>query len=470
MDRWACVSVAALPLQLALRDRPEWRALPCVVVSEDKPQGKVLSANAIALDAGILPGHSYALALSLIAGVRACVVSSLEIEAATLEIKALLWRFSPSIEVAEEVGVFWLDASGLRRIFLSLEAWASALRRQLLALGFDASVVVGFSRFGSYGAARTHDSGVRVFASEADERAHLERVPLASLDIEPEFRDVLAKLGLHTIAGLLGLPANGLLSRFGKTAARLHALAAGEFAPLEPDVWLAPLSDRALLDEAENDTTRLLFVIKRLLDPLLTKLAARGEALASLSLSFKLDRRRGLLEPDALRPAVPTLDVVQLMDLVRLRLETLQLEVGIIEVAIDGEGTPTSAEQLRVFAEQPRRDFNAGNRAIASLRAEFGEQVVVRAVLREGHLPEACFGWQPLEALQRPAAKTRRSVPPDAERAIDSLARRPLIRRIYRRPEILDAPARHLRNDGWLIRGAEHGPVTHSAGPFMIVG
>jgi protein ImuB len=475
VDRWACVSVAALPLQLVVLRRPEWRALATVVVSEDKPQGKVLWANARALAAGVLPGHSYALALSSTSELRACVVSGLEIESAAREIKALLWRFSPSIEGADEIGVFWLDASGLRRLFLSLEAWASALRQQLLALGFEASVVVGFSRFGSYAAARAsgaHEGrDVRVFASEAEERACLERVPLACLDIEPEFRDVLAKLGVHSIAGLLGLPANGLLTRFGKTAARLRALAAGEFAPLDPDTWLAPLVSRALLDDADSDTTRLLFVIKRLLDELLGQLVLRGEALSSLALSFKLDRKRGLLELDALRPALPTLDVVQLMDLVRLRMESLRLEVGVVEVSLEAQGVAAAAEQLRVFAEQPRRDLAAGKRAIARLRAEFGENAVVRAVLRAGHLPEACFSWQPLEEVQLPAAKPAPPQPaPDAESVADSLARRPLIRRIHRHPEVLSAPARQLRDDGWLIRGAEHGPVTHSAGPFVIVG
>jgi protein ImuB len=524
VDRWACVSVAALPLQLVVRRRPEWRALATVVVSEDKPQGKVLWANASALAAGVLPGHSYALALSFTSELRACVVSELEVEAATREIKALLWRFSPAIEAADETGVFWLDASGLRRLFLSLEAWASALRQQLLALGFEASVVVGFSRFGSYAAARASGAenrsarasgagnqsarasgagnrsarasgaenrsarasgagnqiarasgaearDVRVFASEAEERACLERVPLACLDIEPEFRDVLAKLGVHSIAGLLDLPANGLLTRFGKTAARLRALAAGEFAPLDPDTWLAPLVSRALLDDADSDTTRLLFVIKRLLDELLGQLALRAEALSSLALSFKLDRKRGLLELEALRPAVPTLDIVQLMDLVRLRMESLQLEVGVVEVSLEVKGVEAAAEQLRVFAQQPRRDLAAGNRAIARLRAEFGENAVVRAVLRAGHLPEACFGWQALEEMQLPAAKPAPPQPaPDAESATASLARRPLIRRIHRHPEVLSAPARQLRDDGWLIRGAQHGPVTHSAGPYVIVG
>jgi protein ImuB len=475
-------------LQLVVRRQPEWRVLPTVVVDEDKTQGKVLWANATALAAGVLPGHSYALALSLIAGLRACEVSGLEIQAATKEIQTLLWRFSPSVEVGEETGVFWLDATGLGRLFASLETWAHALRQQLLALGFNANVIVGFSRFGTYALARAGWEQP-VFGSEAEERDCVARVPLACLDIEADFRDVLAKLGVHTIEALSRLPVTGLLTRFGKNAERLHSLAAGEFAALEPATWLAPLHESALFDDAETDTTRLLFVIKRLLDALLAKLALRGEALASLGLSFKIDRKRGLLEPEALRPALPTLDVLQLMDLVRLKMETLSLEGGVVEVELDAQGLPTSAEQLQVFAEQPRRDLAAAKRAIARLRAEFGEGVVVRAVLCAGHLPEACFAWQPVEELQLPAAQTRTfsqpmtpqpvTLPPltrgvrtlpVGESVVESLARRPLVRRIFARPELLSAPARQLRNDGWLIRGAQHGPVTHASEPCVVAG
>jgi protein ImuB len=362
---------------------------------------------------------------------------------------------------------------------VSLESWALSLRQQLLELNFVASVVVGFSRFGTYAMARAGREQ-RVFANVDEERNCVARVPLACLDIEPDFRDVLAKLGVHTIEALLRLPASGLLSRFGKTAERLHALAAGEFAPLEQELWLAKLEEKAVLDDAENDTTRLLFVIKRLLDALLAKLALRGEALAQLAMSFKLDRKRGLLESEPLRPAVPTLDVLQIMDLVRLRIESSSLAAGVVEIELAAEGVVTNAEQLRVFAEQPRRDLAAAKRAIARLRAEFGEGVVVRAVLSAGHMPEACFAWQPAEELKLPAAgmhtgssvamwahESRAAV---GESMAESLARRPLVRRIFRRPEGLSAPGRELRNDGWLIRGAQHGPVMHSAGPYVVAG
>ena len=41
MDRMACVSVPALPLQRLLTHHPDWRDHPVVVVDEDKPQGLI---------------------------------------------------------------------------------------------------------------------------------------------------------------------------------------------------------------------------------------------------------------------------------------------------------------------------------------------------------------------------------------------------------------------------------------------
>ena len=60
------------------------------------------------------------------------------------------------------------------------------------------------------------------------------------------------------------------------------------------------------------------------------------------------------------------------------------------------DAVPASHEQLAMFAARPRRDLRAANEALARVRAELGDGAVVRAVLRDGHLPEASFGWEPL--------------------------------------------------------------------------
>ena len=84
----------------------------------------------------------------------------------------------------------------------------------------------------------------------------------------------------------------GLRERFGPKAYRLHRMAAGDlWTPLDPYQPEEPVRQHRILDDPENDTTRLLFLIKQLLHPMLATLAARAQALVALWLSFLIERR-----------------------------------------------------------------------------------------------------------------------------------------------------------------------------------
>ncbi len=427
MDRLACVSVPAFPLQLLLRRHSEWAAHPVAVVAEDKPQGLILWVSDRARRVGVLPGLRYAEGLSLAPTLRAGVVPSDEIKEGVAALTERLMRFTPEVEPAsEEPGVFWLSAAGLTLLHPSLAQWARSIRADLRAAGFRATVVVGFTRFGTYAVANGHQ-GTAVFEDSTHERAAACRVQLDRLNLDPGLRTALHKLGVRSVESLLRLPGGGLLERFGPQAHRLYRLAAGElWAPLQPCAPEEPLRQGFVLDTSEADVTRLLFLIKRLLHPLLTRLVVRGEALAELTLRLLLDRV-GWHE-ERIRPAASTLDAVQVLDLVRLRLETVELSAGVIEIELTVQGSPATREQLRLVAGQPRRDLDAANRALARLRAEFGDQAVVRARLADGHLPEASFAWEPLEQLALPRPR--------------DVALRSLVRRLLAKPTPL--PPRYL--------------------------
>ena len=560
MDRLACVDLPALPLQLLLRRHPDWAGCPSAVVAEDKPQAPILWVNESAREHGAAPGLRYAQGLSLVAGLRAGVVSAPEIAAAVEELGGILRRFSPSVEPAAEPGLFWLDASGLSRLHPSLPRWARSIVRELGAANLRGAVVVGFTRFGTAALARL-TRGARVIGSPEEERSLACRVPLKLLvrasshrehsratgrtrrasarldstrvDIDPALCDALARLGVPDVGGLLRLPAGGLLERFGPEAERLHRLAAAAlWAPLQPVPEVSPAREVLELDEPETDRTRLLFLLKRRLDRVLWSLAERHEALAALHVSMRVDSRgesqvnnrqstvdseeaaarssgrnaelfvrenrqqsnratsnkqqataQASLSSDcllpvsfSLRPAASTLDGVQLLELVRLRLESLALPAGVLAVELQAEAAPAVEEQLQLFAQKPPRDLGAANRALARVRAEMGEGVVVRAVLRDKHLPEACFAWEPLERLElarvgeprgvvgvgeggEPEGRTGASCAPGKPRegANERLVRpeglpapvRPLVRRLLREAEL-------LRGED---PGASHGPL-----------
>src|SRR5919106_1684650 len=93
MERLACVSLPAFPLQLLFRRHPDWVFCPTVVVAEDKPQGSILWVNHKARQLGVLPGLRYAAALSLAVGLRAAEVAPSEIAQAVADLTHRLMCF-----------------------------------------------------------------------------------------------------------------------------------------------------------------------------------------------------------------------------------------------------------------------------------------------------------------------------------------------------------------------------------------
>ena len=451
----ACVELPAFPLQLLLKRHPDWAGRPVVVVDRDKPQGVILQANEQARAAGVRTGMRYSAGLSLAHTLHAGEVPPADIERGVAATAERLHRFSPDVEpCGDEPGVFWLNASGLSRLHASLARWGRDIVASLQVCGFRVVVAVGFTRFGTQAIARTLacDEPVAVIRDTTGERELAVRVPLGRLGIAPALRDCLHKLGVRTVGAFLDLPSEGVRRRFGPEAQRLHRLAAGElWAPLQPVRIPGPLVAHHDLDEPETDTVRLLFHIKRLLDRVLAATAARHEALAELTLHLRLDRADA--QDERIRPAAPTLDVVQLMNLVRLRLEAPALEAGVIAVRVTGRSMRVAAVQQGLFVERPSRDRAAAERALARVRAEFGDGAVVRARLVEAHLPEARFAWEPIGTVP---------VPGPCEVACP-----PMVRRIHARASALEFCP---EPGGRLVHGGETGYVRELAGPYHVSG
>jgi protein ImuB len=393
--------------------------------------------------------------LSLASDLRAGTVPTSEIAKGVQLLTDRLRRYTPEVEPGPETpGVFWLNAQGLGRLYATLEDWAGAIGKDLLGAGFLSTIVVGFTRFGTYAVAKSI-RGAKVFKHEREENGAARRVQLDRLEIEPAVRDALDKLGVRTVADFLHLPAKGLLKRFGVEAHRLYRLAAGDlWAPLQPHPAVEPLERQFLLDGPDSDSERLLFLVKRMLDSLLAELVSKSKALTELTLRLVLDREGEYGE--RIRTAAPTVDSAQILGLIRLRLESLRLEAGVVALHLTVCGTKVAPEQNLLFTQKPRRDLEAGSRAFARLRAEFGDGVVVRARPLEGHLPQASFRWEPMEKTVIPHPR-KESRP------------RLLVRRIYERPLLLPHRSRH-EPDGWLLRGLEHGPVRKFVGPYILSG
>lgn len=486
MSRLACVDVPALPLQILLRRHPAWREGPAAVLTEDRVHARIRWANRRAIRLGVRPGMPQVAATARCPELRVGHVRPEEIEREISRLSERLHRWSPQVESASTLGPalsgfaaagsFWLRASGLSTLFGPLSDWTEALRRDLAEDGFHSSIAVGFTRFGAFAAARAH-FGRQIFERPEEEKRAAGLAPLIRFGLpERTLRD-LEKLGIRRLRDLLELPGRELGVRFGDEARRLHRLASGEIEAMASRVFTPdpPVERTIRFDSAETDGERLVFHAKRLLDGILEELGGRGQAV--IGLDFELHRENGARSTGSVLPALPSEDGVRLLSLLRLRLRSAfsqqEPDAGISAFVLRARSGAPAIEPPDLFAgawqegaSGARRDPKQAAEALAGIRAEFGENALVRIEIREAHLPRSRYRLRPVSPRRAVSAARRTG------RDGDRLSADPpgaIIRRIYEQPLVL--PHRGGGEpDGWLLRGIEHGPVQSFAGPYRISG
>ena len=427
VDRLACVDLHPLPLRLLCRRHPAWREQPVAVVAELAPHGRILWVNRGARARGVAEGQRYGEVAGRTVGLHAGVVDEGAVARAVAALIRLLRRFTPEVEAGDGGHTFWLGGRGITPLYGSLTAWGEAIASTLARAGLEAAVAIGFTRFGTFAVARTHP-GLTLLPSPAAERVAVASLPLARLALPPEAVRRLARLRVTTVAHLSRLPEAGVATRFGAEVARLHRLASGERdLPLQPAAEPLPAVATTSFEEPVADAHRLVAEVARLLEPLLTRLATRGEAAGALHLRLHLDT--GGPCGHCLRPATPARDVAPLMELVRLRLEGQPVASGVVEVGVRLTGVAVAPAQTTLLPPHPHHDRAVAAAALARIGAELGDGVVGRFVLHDAHLPEERFAFQPLVELPAPQ-------PPEA-------ATPQLVRRIARSPAATAPPASH---------------------------
>lgn len=452
VSRIACLRVPALPLQLVLRRQPAWRERPLVVTENERPLSLVLHLNHRARRAGIRRGMRLEQASSLCDDLQAAVVAESEVGAAIEEIFGVLLGYSPVVEPdAGRPGIFWLDPSGLQGLFSDHERWAERVRHELLQRGWVAVVVVGFNRLLALALARTARR-VLVLRDPGQERRLTGGVGLRNLELPPELAEEMALLGVYTLEKLLKLRPSDLLVRYGPQAALLLQAATGrEPGRIEGRQPLRPIRLQREIEPPDHDRSRLLFVIRGMLQQLVGQLAAQGRAITALQMVLGLDHAPP--HEQRLQTAAPTLDLALVVDLVRLRLQDLELAAPVEQIEIELEALEVHPRQLDLGLARERRDLASAARALARLRAAFGPEAVTRARLRSAHLPEAGFGWEPVSEVRPPGSTG------EGEGA-------PLVRRLFGRRIVL--PTRFSARGELLLGG--YGIADRMFGPYRLAG
>jgi protein ImuB len=396
MDRWGCIRFPELPLQVALLRRQD-REVPFAVVRDEKPSSPLLFVNEAAAGQGLRPGMRYTAALSVVPKLQVDTVTEPALAEVRRGIVELLAGWSPQIEPCSfDAEVFWINASGLSALHGAPEQWGAALRDHLAGLGYRVDLVIGWSRRGSYVLARSWRRSA-VVASAASEGRAVAASPVAALPLLWPVRDLLEKIRVRTVAELDGIPRGELTRRLGRDAlADLEAL--NDVRPLQPVPLAATTVQERHWDDGVSDLAGLEEVLWELLRNVLDRLRPRAHLVEELT--FMLQGEDGE-RAEVLKPAQATSNPRVWRRLLELRLASVALTSPVTGVTLDTVSVPPPPPAADLF-DRPPRDLKRGAKALALIRARWGNDSVVRAALADSHVPEQSFVWQPAGTLETP--------------------------------------------------------------------
>ncbi|KPK17141.1 MAG: hypothetical protein AMJ62_02690 [Myxococcales bacterium SG8_38] len=453
MKRISCVLLPMLPLQILLRRKPCWQGSPIAIIDDEGPHGRIIHLDVLAKKSRLRIGMRQTVARDLLPTLRTAIVSNEEISEISAELITSLQTFSPRVEAIDHPGAFHVDPEGLRGLYGGYRNWATCIHRYLRARQWRSAVTVGFHRHRALAVAMTH-RGVTILESPEEEREQSNETPLRMFGLSGTLCESLRALGIETLGDFLAVPSGELHSRFGVEASALHDAFAEELQlPIQPHAFDEPARISFQIDPPDEDQHRLLFAMKGALHSLLHQVRARGEAIQSLDLSLHLERAP--THREHLEPASPTLDLMLLLELARLRLGETTLRGAVEEVEILATTAHARAEQVSLPGHQPHRDMSAAQRALARIRAAYGERSVTMARIREAHLPEASFRWEPTQHARA------------SERAASSSVSS-MIRRVYAKPKPLP-PREPNEPEAGPSLSKDHA-IEHMYGPYRVSG
>jgi protein ImuB len=233
---------------------------------------------------------------------------------------------------------------------------------------------------------------------------------LSEVPLEARHRRLLEKLGIRRFGQLAALSPDDLARRFGSELVQaLQTFQAFNVLPLQPVHRDPAPGVGCQLEAPVSDRSLLLPVIRDLLTPVLERLLREGRLLAELRLEFALETWASSVTParlvEVLRPAAPTNDPKGWNKLVDLRLSQGEFPAAVLEVHLTFSEVDPPPGSGELFAAPQSRDLHRGAQALALIRAQWGNDSVVRPLLLESHLPEGSFRWEEIGLLRPPKRK-----------------------------------------------------------------
>ncbi|KIT17244.1 hypothetical protein jaqu_09750 [Jannaschia aquimarina] len=348
-------------------------------------------------------------------------------------------RWSPWVAVdpahGPGAGALVLDTTGVDHLFGGEAEMLRDIEARLSGLGLSSRLAVAPTRGAAWALARF--GPVRAVSGDM---ADLDVLPLSALRLPPDPVQTLSRLGLKTVGQLRVIPRPALMRRFARAKGdnpltRLDQALGKLPEPVAPEEARPALRALLRLPEPVQDPVPLLPDLARLLS---LQLDRRGEGARRLVLTIcRSDGETRFVEAGLARPTRDAAHMVRLFD---GKLDGIDPGFGFDAVLLE------APDPERLDAAQPDLagkvdEAEALDHLIDRLSARLGAGAVVRADLRDTHIPERGERWQPAlygdggdVALQeRPPRPLVLLDPPEEVRVLYAVPEGPPVRLEWRR-------------------------------------
>ncbi len=318
---------------------------------------------------------------------------------------AVAFDFSPLVEqTAPDTAV--CDVAGLDRLFGAAQELAAALARRAAESGAQAAIALAANPDAAICAARGF-MGVSI-VPQGDEANFLGKLPVALLGPSAELHETLERWGIRRFQDLAALPPLGIAERLGAEGLHLRELARGEAErKLTPFEEPPRFEEEIELEYPVELLEPLEFLLARLLNGLITRLATRGLATNELRLCLHLETRT--VHERTLRLPAPSLDGKSLLKLLRLDLAGHPPAAPIERIKLGVNPVKPQAAQGGLFVPAAPEPVKL-ELTLARIQAIVGEGRAGCPELLDTYRPDAFRMQKPGDRLHCPKAPLLRRV------------------------------------------------------------
>jgi protein ImuB len=363
----------------------------------------VVAVSRAAAARGVRDGLPVAAARALCAGLEVRAHDPRADRALLDRLAALLLPFTPDVALDVPHGIF-LEIGRTHARFGGENVLAAKVQGILASLGHSSRIGLASTRPAARALARSGRNPVNA-GPLGDPRPALLDLPIALIDPPWEIAMACEALGLRLVGDILRLPRPGVAARFGDDF--LHQIDCLVGTREDPVRRIIPparfAEDLDLLDPVE-DTSRILFAAKRLLDLAEADLVSRDRGVEELKLVLGLTNGAEL--PISLRPSRPTRQARTFLRLLQYRLDRERLPAAVSDLHLAFDRTvPIHETQQLLFAEDPgfaetEESLDLKDR----LSVRLGHDRVSAPLLLDEHRPERAFRLVPAGESRPPSS------------------------------------------------------------------